>query len=223
MSTEAISKIKIDIVSDVVCPWCYVGKKKLEIAMAQVSDKIEFEIEWRPFQLSPEMPEGGKDYKAHLTEKFGSLENLRGAFQRLNKIGKEVDIAFDFESIQKSPNTLALHSLVKSAPSLEIQNQIVFELFSAHFEKGIDLTNREEIQKIALKAGLTENQFQEAYDNTQLKEEVNREYQYYQQNGVSGVPFFILQNKFAVSGAQDPSVFLEIFETCLKQEPNVTS
>ncbi len=218
MSTDLTSKIKIDIVSDVVCPWCFVGIKKLEQAMSQVSDRIEFEVEWRPFQLSPEMPKEGKDYKEHLTQKFGSIESLKGAFHRLNSIGKDVGINFDFESIPKATNTLALHSLIKSAPNLSIQNQLVMDLFSAHFEKGVDLTSKEKVKEIALHAGITESQFKDSYENASLQSEVNKEYQYYQQNGVSGVPFFILQNKFAVSGAQDPTVFRELFERCLVED-----
>lgn len=208
----------IDIVSDVACPWCYVGKKKLEKALQIVGNNITPEVRWRPFQLSPEIPEEGIDYKLHLTQKFGSLDRLDGAWQRLSEIGKDVGINFQFQNIPKATNTLVLHALVAALPTLEAQQDLVERFFSANFSDALDLTDKEVVWKVAEPVYKDRNLFDTVYGDTNLKRELQQEIQYYHQNGISGVPYFIIGGKYAVSGAQDTYVFVEVIETVLKEQ-----
>ncbi|MDZ4728024.1 MAG: DsbA family oxidoreductase [Leptospira sp.] len=210
--------MKIDIVSDVVCPWCYVGKKKLEIALKDMESEILPEIHWRPFQLSPEVPEEGQNYKEHLAAKFGSLKAVEGAWQRLVQIGNEIGINFDFEKIAKSVNTLRLHVLIASLKDNNQQDQLAELLFEAHFEKGIDLTILENVYFLAKDFFESKEEFLTIWNHDSAKEEIKKEISYYHQNGISGVPYYIFQNKYAVSGAQNPEVFKEVMQTILKEE-----
>ncbi len=216
--TATLKNMKIDIVSDVVCPWCYVGKKKLETAIGRLSDRISADIQWRPFQLSPEVPEQGRNYREHLIEKFGSDKGLDSAWQRLTEIGREIGIDFKFEKIEKSVNTLRLHSLISSLADPIQQGQMAEIFFRAHFEEGIDLTSSQSVYELVKSFFKDENSFLTNWNNLTIQEEIRREIAYYHQNGVSGVPYFIFQNKYAVSGAQNPEVFIEIMETILKEE-----
>ncbi|ABZ92819.1 Dithiol-disulfide isomerase involved in polyketide biosynthesis [Leptospira biflexa serovar Patoc strain 'Patoc 1 (Ames)'] len=216
MSTNS-EVFPIDIVSDVACPWCYVGKKKLEKALSIVGNTINPEVRWRPFQLSPEIPEEGIDYKLHLTQKFGSLDRLDGAWKRLSEIGKDVGINFQFQNIPKATNTLALHALVAALPSLEEQQKLVERFFAANFEEALDLTDKEVVWKVTEPVYKDRNKFDAIYSDSNLKQEIQQEIQYYHQNGISGVPYFIIGGKYAVSGAQDTSVFVEVIETVIKE------
>ncbi|TGM37751.1 DsbA family oxidoreductase [Leptospira biflexa] len=216
MSTNS-EVFPIDIVSDVACPWCYVGKKKLEKALSIVGNTINPEVRWRPFQLSPEIPEEGIDYKLHLTQKFGSLDRLDGAWKRLSEIGKDVGINFQFQNIPKATNTLALHALVAALPSLEEQQKLVERFFAANFEEALDLTDKEVVWKVTEPVYKDRNKFDSIYSDPNLKQEIQQEIQYYHQNGISGVPYFIIGGKYAVSGAQDSSVFVEVIETVIKE------
>lgn len=216
MSTNS-EVFPIDIVSDVACPWCYVGKKKLEKALAQVGNSITPEVRWRPFQLSPEIPEEGIDYKLHLTQKFGSLDRLDGAWKRLTDIGKEIGINFQFQNIPKATNTLVLHALVAALPTLEEQQNLVERFFAANFENGLDLTDKEVVWNVTEPVYKDGTRFEAIYNDGNLKQEIQKEIQYYHQNGISGVPYFIIGGKYAVSGAQDTSVFVEVIETVIKE------
>ncbi|MGV3667847.1 MAG: DsbA family oxidoreductase [Leptospira bouyouniensis] len=216
MSTNS-EVFPIDIVSDVACPWCYVGKKKLEKALEQVGNTITPEVRWRPFQLSPEIPEEGIDYKLHLTQKFGSLDRLDGAWKRLGDIGKEVGINFQFQNIPKATNTLVLHALVAALPSLEEQQNLVERFFAANFEGALDLSDKEVVWGVTEPVYKDRNKFEAVYSDTNLKKDIQQEIQYYHQNGISGVPYFIIGGKYAVSGAQEISVFVEVIETVIKE------
>jgi predicted DsbA family dithiol-disulfide isomerase len=218
--TATPKPMKIDIVSDVVCPWCYVGKKKLEIALKEMENIVVPDIQWRPFQLSPEVPEEGRNYKDHLIEKFGSESGLDGAWKRLTQIGSEIGIKFNFQKIEKSINTLRLHALIGSLEDRLKQAQVTEIFFRAHFEDGVDLTKKENVFELVKDYFANKELFDSIWDDSQNTEEIKKEISYYHQNGISGVPYFIFQDKYAVSGAQNPEVFKEVMETILKEEAN---
>jgi len=206
------SRLKIDIISDVVCPWCYVGKKKLERAIAQAQLEDQVDIEWRPFQLVPELPKSGVPYREHLLKKFGSEKALLGAFQNLTSIGIDLGIRFAFEKIQTAPNTAFLHALIKHLSPEAGQGRLVQAFFQAHFEEGIDLADRKAISDIASQNAIDQKTFDSLERDTVFLSHLQNEFDYYRQNGVNGVPTFILDSQLAVTGAQDPEVFLEIFQ-----------
>lgn len=146
------------------------------------------------------------------------MDRLDGAWQRLSEIGKDVGINFQFQNIPKATNTLVLHALVAALPTLEAQQDLVERFFSANFSDALDLTDKEVVWKVAEPVYKDRNLFDTVYGDTNLKRELQQEIQYYHQNGISGVPYFIIGGKYAVSGAQDTSVFVEVIETVLKEQ-----
>src|SRR6478752_3258346 len=146
-----MERITIDVVSDVVCPWCYLGKARLELAIAEVQDEIGVDINWRPYRLNPDYPPEGVDQKKALAEKLGGAERVASAHQKLVQLGKEVGIAFDFDAIKIGPNTLDAHRLIHWAGTedREKQERVVTALFKANFEQGRNVGDHEVLIDIA--------------------------------------------------------------------------
>ena len=138
----------IDIVSDAVCPWCYVGKRRLEAALAGSGD-ANVAVQWRPFQLDPTIPSEGLDRQAYMRAKFRDDARLAEVHQRLKALGAEVGIKFDFAAIKRSPNTLDAHRLIRWAGEAGVQDAVVERLFSAYFERGEDIGDRDVLARIA--------------------------------------------------------------------------
>jgi predicted DsbA family dithiol-disulfide isomerase len=196
--------LTIDVVSDVVCPWCYLGEKRLEAALADQSEPVA--VRWRPYQLDSTIPEGGLDRGAYMAKKFGSNNRLDEVHDRLTQLGAEVGIAFAFDKIKRAPNTLDAHRLVRWAASTGAQSEVVDRLFKAYFVEGRDIGDRSVLiglaRECSLDAGLTEKLFAEDADVGAVREEIAQA----QAMGISGVPFYIFASRFGVSGAQDVAV-----------------
>lgn len=192
--------LEIDVVSDVVCPWCYLGKRKLDAAMKQV-DKFACDVRWRPFQLDPTIPPEGIDRAEYMSRKFGP-EKIAAIHARLEEAGKEEGIAFAFDKITRSPNTLDAHRLIRWAQSSGKQSEIVERLFSLYFVEGQDIGDRQVLIDVARQAGLDTDMITrlliEGVDTIPVQEEMSTA----ARMGISGVPFFIFGGKYAVSGAQ---------------------
>ena len=196
--------LTIDVVSDVVCPWCYLGEKRLEAALADESQPVA--VRWRPYQLDSTIPEGGLDRGEYMAKKFGPNNNLGEVHDRLERLGAEVGVAFAFDRIKRAPNTLDAHRLVRWAASAGAQGRVVDLLFKAYFTEGRDIGERSVLVDVArecgLDAGLIEKLFAEDADVSSVREEIAQA----QAMGISGVPFYIFASRLGVSGAQDVSV-----------------
>ena len=192
--------LEIDVVSDVVCPWCYLGKRKLDAAMKQV-DAFTYDVRWRPFQLDPTIPPEGIARAEYMARKFGP-EKIAAIHARLEEAGQEEGIAFAFDKITRSPNTLDAHRLIRWAQSSGKQSEIVERLFSLYFVEGQDIGDRQILIQIAKEVGLDADLiarlFVEGVDIIPVQEEISTA----ARMGISGVPFFIFGGKYAVSGAQ---------------------
>ena len=192
--------LEIDVISDVVCPWCYLGKRKLDAAMKQV-DAFAYDVRWRPFQLDPTIPPEGIDRAEYMARKFGR-EKIAAIHARLEEAGKEEGIHFAFDKITRSPNTLDAHRLIRWAQSSGKQSEIVERLFSLYFVEGQDIGDRDVLISIARETGLDADMiarlFVEGVDIIPVQEEMSTA----ARMGISGVPFFIFGGKYAVSGAQ---------------------
>jgi len=210
-------KITIDVVSDVVCPWCYIGKKRLETAVDQLQSEYNFDITFRPFQLDPTIPSAGVDYKTHLASKFGSEDQLVQIFQRVETIGESVGIDFKFREIPKAINTLPLHVLLKAAEEEGFQPELTKVLFEAYMVKPKDLSDINTLVAIMQPFGWSESKTRGILNDQTRVEAIKAEIKNYQQLGISGVPFFIINNKYGVSGAQTTETFLSAFQS-LKPE-----
>ena len=203
--------MKIDIISDTVCPWCLIGKRKLEKALEQRPD-LNVEIAWHPFQLHPDMPVEGADRKEFIAKKFGSSERARELYNNIEQAGNAVGVDFNFSKIERSPNTLNSHRLIKWAASAGAQDEIVEILFRRFFMDGEDLGDIEVLVQAAAEAGMDTTIVRDLLNSDRDLDMVAQEDARAREMGVSGVPFFIVDEKYAVSGAQDSSVFLQIIE-----------
>jgi predicted DsbA family dithiol-disulfide isomerase len=207
MSEDMRRSITIDVVSDVVCPWCFVGKRKLEQALA-LTPELTVELNWRPFQLDPTIPQGGIARRDYMAKKFGP-EKIAAIHERLEGIGAEVGVAFAFDKIERSPNTLDAHRVIRWAQPHGAQTALVERLFELYFTEGGDIGDRDLLARLAGGHGLDAAQVRSALDTNQDCVAVQQEIASAVRLGVSGVPFFILAGRFGVSGAQPPEVLAD--------------
>jgi predicted DsbA family dithiol-disulfide isomerase len=199
--TDASDTLTIDVVSDVVCPWCYLGKKRLEAALAEESTPVT--VRWRPYQLDPTIPREGLDRAEYMERKFGRDGRLKSIHDHLVRLGAEVGIPFAFDKIQRAPNTLDAHRLIRWAASAEAQREVVDSLFHAYFIEGRDIGKRTALLDIAAASGLDAAIVGELLAQGADAEAVKREIAEAQAIGVTGVPFFIFAGRIGVAGAQD--------------------
>ena len=204
--SEADEPLTIDIVSDVVCPWCYLGEKRLEMALKEAPQPVD--LHWRPYQLDPTIPAGGLDRVEYMEKKFGKSGRLQSVHDNLVRLGAEVGLPFAFDKIKRAPNTLDAHRLIRWANAAGEQGKVVDRLFKAYFVEGRDIGDRSVLIDIAgecgLDATLVEKLLAEGADAGLVREEIAQA----QAIGVSGVPFFIFAGRLGVPGAQDPSVLV---------------
>ena len=200
--------VNIDIVSDVMCPWCYIGKKRLEAAVRDLPEDVEVDVRWRPYQLDPTLPKEGKDRAQYLSEKFGGSERAKQIYANIVDAGREEDIPFDFEAIAVSPNTLDAHRVIRWAASEApgVQDRLVDLLFKAFFIDGKNIGDNAILLDAAEQAGMdraiTEGLLAGQADCLEVEQEI----EIARKMGVTGVPCFILENKYAVMGAQSADV-----------------
>ncbi len=202
--------LAIDIISDVVCPWCFVGKRRVEAALELYRERggAEPKLTWHPFQLNPDMPPEGVDRDEYVRRKFGP-ERAGQVYGRITAVGREVGIAFDFAKVTRQPNTLAAHSLIALAIDAGKQDAVVEAFFRAFFLEGRDLTSAETLAEVAVGAGLDAGDVKAFLGSADARAHIEAEDKQAREIGVEGVPFFIFNRRLAVSGAQAPEVLLE--------------
>ena len=196
-------KLEIDVISDVMCPWCYIGKTNLDAAISQV-DELDVEVRWRPYQLDSTLPKEGIDRATYLNNKFGGEAGAQQVYGRIKEAGKALGIDFNFEAMKVSPNTLDAHRVIMWAggQSSEVQNKLVERLFEIFFLEGGHLGEDEVLVKAAEAAGMDGTIVEGLLKGDEDKDRVHQEIGHAAQMGVQGVPCFIIDNKFAVMGAQ---------------------
>lgn len=207
----------IDVVSDTVCPWCYIGKRRLERALAMRPD-VAFQIHWRPYQLDPTIPREGVDRRAYLRAKFGDGPRTHSMGDAIRAEGQSEGIAFAFEKIAVSPNTLDSHRLIRWAASAGRQDAMVERLFEAYFIAGRNIGDRAVLVDIASESGLdSELVGQLLDDDTADTELIVREDALAREMGISGVPTFIFDNRYMLSGAREPEILLRVIDKAIEQ------
>lgn len=199
-------KITVDVISDVACPWCFIGMKRLESAIAMVPD-IEVTTRWRPYQLDPTIPPDGLPRKAYMLQKFGSEERLQEIQDHIVPVGEVEGIRFNFDAMEVSANTLDAHRLIRWAASEKspagAQGQIVRRLFEVNFEEAGNIADRSLLAKLAGEAGMDEGLTEVLLASSADVEAVQTEIQTSARMGITGVPCFLLEGKYAVMGAQE--------------------
>ena len=204
--------MQIEIVSDTICPWCLIGKRRLEQALARQRD-LDVEIVWKPFQLNPGMPAQGIPRTEYLDTKFGGAERAEEIYAAVRAAGTSENIPFDFDRIARVPNTVDSHRLIDWAGSQGKQDAVVEGLFQAYFIEGRDIGDRTVLAEVAAAAGMNEAHTARRLAGEEDRERIRAESAEAAQRGIHGVPFFVLDQKYAVSGAQGPEVFLDAFAT----------
>ena len=193
----------IDIVSDVMCPWCYIGKRRLEKALASVPD-IPVKLRWLPFQLDETLPPEGKDRQTYLNEKFGGPARAEEIYAPIRDAGAAEGIPFAFDRITSSPNTLDCHRLVLWSRAEDAQTEMVERLFNLYFVEGADLSRPETLIKAAGDVGMMPDLVAELLPTDADMEKIERDIARAQSLGVTGVPAFIIDERFIVMGAEKP-------------------
>ncbi len=201
----------LDILSDPICPWCYIGKVKLDRALEQRPDH-GLDIFWRPYQLNPEMTAGGMDRTEYLETKFGGPERAQTIYGQIRDAAEAAGLKVDFGRIRRTPNTFDAHRLIRWARSSGHQQTVVDALFVRYFERGEDIGDRDVLMQVAAEAGMDLDLLSGLYADDADRDLLTNEEALARQMGVTGVPTFILSEKFALVGAQETSAWLDVID-----------
>ena len=203
--------IELDIFSDTVCPWCYIGKKRLDNAIAKHS-YLEFKQTWRPFQLNPGMAPDGMDRQEYLVSKFGSTDAAKTVYENIYEEGLKEGIDFNFDSIEVTPNSFNSHRLLALAYEKKIQEQVLDDLFESYFLKGEDIGNPNILLSIAVNNSIDEDVFKNYLSNKDNIEPLGNEELQARKMGIDSVPTFIVNKQIVINGAQTSENFELIFQ-----------
>ncbi|SHE43343.1 Predicted dithiol-disulfide isomerase, DsbA family [Ruegeria intermedia] len=212
--------VKLDILSDPICPWCYIGKTNLDKALASAPDH-PFVIEWHPFQLNPDMPAGGMDRREYLERKFGGKEGAVKAYAPVVEHAEKAGLNINFEAMKRTPNTLDAHRLIHWAGIEGKQNEVVDALFDAYFVQGRDIGDHEVLADIADSVGMDAAVVLKLLKSDADRDDIRKRDAHSREMGVNSVPTFIVANQHAVPGAQPPELWAQVIDEIMSQlEPS---
>ncbi|HAH11726.1 MAG TPA: disulfide bond formation protein DsbA [Alphaproteobacteria bacterium] len=197
-----LGSMKIDVISDTICPWCFIGKRRLERAIERAPD-ANVRVHWRPFQLDPSLPREGVDRKAYLARKFGDTPKARLMTAALRDAGEREGITFNFDRIARTPNSLNSHRLIRWSSTVGVQDDVVERLFLAYFTEGRDIGDEEVLGDIAHEAGMDRELVLELLQSDADVELVSREDSLARKMGIAGVPTFFFAGRYLLSGAEE--------------------
>lgn len=210
--------MRLDIYSDTICPWCFIGLRRLQKAL-DAAPRPDLNIRWRTFQLNPGMPEDGMDRARYLELKFGGRDRAQQVYASIEAAGRSEDIPFRFDRIGRTPNTLDSHRLLRLAEAEDRQTVLAEAMFEAYFLDGRDIGDQAVLVELATASGLDPEFARARLASDWGREETQAEDEYARSIGISGVPCFIVDGKYAVSGAQGPDVLNKLFDVAVHGEP----
>lgn len=202
--------ITLDIISDPVCPWCYIGKANFDRAV-EMKGVQPFDIAWRPFQLNPDMPKGGTDRRAYLARKFGT-EKAEQFYRQIEKHAEEVGLHLRFDLIERMPNTFDAHRLIRWSRATGDQSALVAQLFARYFERGEDIGDRDLLIEAGVSVGMDRDVLARLFEGDADRELLETEEAAAREIGVNGVPTFIVAGKHVVTGAQPPELWAKVLD-----------
>ncbi len=202
---------KIDIISDPICPWCYIGKTRLDRAL-EANPKHDFIIEWHPYQLNPSMPTNGMDRREYLETKFGGQEGALKVYGQIDQTAREMGLVLNFAGIKRTPNTIDAHRLILWADVEGCQNAVVDRLFKAYFKEGRDISDHSVLIRIANAAGMDGDAIKRLLDQDTNIEDIRKRDAKSREAGVQGVPAFVIDNHYVVSGAQPTEMWDQVIK-----------
>ena len=213
-----MDKLRIDIVSDVVCPWCVIGFINLRKAITQLSPKVEFEINWKPYELHPEIPENGYDKKLYMQQRFGDLSGKASPYKQIEKIGKSLGFDFNFSKSERIPNTFNAHRLLWKAREYGIQTELSEALFKCYFTEGKDIGSKEVLLEVATKVGMDLETMQLFLDSKEGGQETADEEMSFIEKSIGAVPTYFINEKYIIQGGQEPETFVSFLNKILIKE-----
>ncbi|HET7409865.1 MAG TPA: DsbA family oxidoreductase [Paracoccaceae bacterium] len=200
---------RLDIISDPICPWCYIGKANLDRAIAETGEN-PFEIDWRIFQLNPDMPPEGMDRQSYLETKFGGPERARETYARIEAAAADAGIEMNFDRIPRTPNTMDAHRLIRWSRATGHQSDLVERLFAAYFAQGRDISNHEVLLDAAGSVGMEREVVERLLSGEADREQLHEEEAAARQMGVNGVPCFVLGGRYVLQGAQPVETWTKV-------------
>ncbi len=203
--------VSLDIISDPICPWCYIGKTLLDRALAE-RPHHPFTIRWHPFQLNPDMPAGGMDRRTYLETKFGGREAAARAYAPVLERAQEAGLTIDFAAIERTPNTLDAHRLIHWAGIEDRQMPVAMALFRAYFQDGRDIGDKEVLADIADSAGMDAAVVMKLLESDVDAENIRSQDRKFREMGITGVPTFIVAGQHAVPGCQPPELWIRVID-----------
>ena len=209
---------KIDIISDPICPWCYIGKTRLDRAL-ELNPTHNFIIEWHPFQLNPTMPKDGMDRREYLEAKFGGQKEAIEVYSNIDKTATETGLSLNFGGIKRTPNTIDAHRLIHWAGIEGRQNSIIDRLFKAYFQEGRDISEHSVLTRIASAAGMDQEVVRSLLKSDADKEDIKARDTDARKRGIQGVPAFVVANEYVIQGAQT----IDIWDNIIKEIQEVIS
>ncbi len=207
------SKIRIDIVSDVVCPWCIIGYKQLQVALSRLNGEVDADVHWHPFELNPMMPPEGQELREHMGQKYGTNPQQSDAARaRLTALGDSLGFSFSFYEGQRIYNTFLAHQLLAWAAQHRKQSSLEMALFESYFSKQENVGDEKVLASVAGRAGLDEIEAAALLEDGRYAADVREHQRFWLSKGIQAVPSFILDRRYLIPGAQDPDVFVAAFE-----------
>jgi len=211
--------LQVDIVSDVVCPWCIIGYRQLQAALATMPGRFEVTLRWHPFELNPRMPEEGQELREHVAWKYGTTaEQSRAARARLTALGESVGFTFDYFEGMRVVNTFRAHQLLHWAQEKGLQTELKLALFSAYFSQRRDVSDIDVLCDVAAGVGLSAEEAREALADGRYVRAVREEEQLWLDRDVHAVPSFLFNGRFQVPGAQQPETFVRVLDRLAESE-----
>lgn len=211
--------LTVDVISDVICPWCFIGKRRLEQAIRARKGRNDVQVRWHAFQLNPSMPREGMDRRAYRSAKFGSWERSEALDGQVAAAGEAEGIDFAFDRIGRTPNTIDAHRLIALAGDRGVQDAVVEAYFRGYFTEGRDLSDRDSLLDLAVRAGLHGGRAESLLDSDEGLESLRAAEEQSRRLGVQCVPFFIVNCQVSISGAQGPQAFLDAFDQASVGDP----
>ena len=209
--------LNIDIVSDVVCPWCVIGFINLKKAMEELRSELDFEISWKPYELHPEIPQEGYDKKLYMQQKFGSSGG-KSRYDEITKIGESLNFNFNFSKTKRIPNTFMAHRLLWKSEEYNLQTELSEALFTAYFTDGLDIGSKEILAEISESVGMNKNEILNFLNSDEGGQETADLEMNFIEKSIGAVPTYFINDKYIIQGGQEPETFISFLRKINQKE-----
>ena len=209
--------LKIDIVSDIVCPWCVIGFKNLKKAMHELQTELNFEISWKPYELHPEIPHEGYDKKLYMQQKIGSSSG-KSPYNEITKIGESVGFKFNFSKTERIPNTFMAHRLLWKAEQYNLQTELSEALFRAYFSEGLNIGSKEILAEVSESVGMDKEEVINFLDSKEGGQEIADLEMNFIEKSIGAVPTYFINDKYIIQGGQEPETFVSFLKKIIQKE-----